>query len=121
MPVGVSSALQHPEQTLGVQLVQVLFCYKNTSLHCISVQESFWRFSIPEHKLEVLFLLVGKVSEPRVAFDRPGLNFGKVLVGGRTTETVRLVNSEHLPFEFQLDRATFDATDAVIESTGEPS
>ena len=88
---------------------------------CLSMQESFWRFSIPEHKLVVLFLLVGKVSEPRVAFDRPGLNFGKVLVGGRTTETVRLFNSEHLPFDFQLDRATFDATDAVIESTGEPS
>lgn len=85
----------------------------------LSLQESFWRFSIPEHKLEVQFLLVGKVAEPRVAFDRPGLNFGKVLVGGRTTETVRLINSEHLPFEFQLDRATFDATDAVIESTGE--
>ena len=88
---------------------------------CLSMQESFWRFSIPEHKLEVLFLLVGKVSEPRVAFDRPGLNFGKVLVGGRTTETVCLFNSAPLPFDFQLDRAPFDATDAVIERTGEPS
>ena len=40
--------------------------------------ESFWEFSIPSQRIRVPFLLVGAVSEPRVAFDRPAINFGQV-------------------------------------------
>ena len=82
------------------------------------IQESFWRFKIPEHKLDVPVLVVGHVSEPRVAFDRPSLSFGKVLVGGRTHATVNLVNSEHMPFQFDLEKASYDASPARLESTG---
>lgn len=76
------------------------------------------RFTIPEHKLDVPVLVVGHVSEPRVAFDRPSLSFGKVLVGGRTHATINLVNSEHIPFQFDLDKASYDASPARLESTG---
>lgn len=82
------------------------------------MQESFWRFKIPEHQLDVAVLVVGRVSEPRVAFDRPGLNFGRVLVGGRTHATLNLVNSEHMPFQFELNKASYDASIARLESTG---
>ena len=81
-------------------------------------QESFWRFKIPEHRLDVPVLVVGHVSEPRVAFDRPSLSFGKVLVGGRTHATINLINSEHMPFQFDLDKASYDASPARLESTG---
>lgn len=83
-----------------------------------ALQESFWRFKIPEHKLDVPVLVVGHVSEPRVAFDRPSLSFGKVLVGGRTHATINLINSEHMPFQFDLDKASYDASPARLESTG---
>ena len=81
-------------------------------------QESFWKFKIPEHKLEVPVLVVGHVSEPRVAFDRPSLSFGQVLVGGRTHATLNLLNSEHMPFQFELDKASYNASPALLESTG---
>ncbi len=69
--------------------------------------------------LQVPFLLAGLVSEPRVFFDRPNINFGKVLIGGaRGRETLVLVNAEHLPFEFNLDRNSYDATAELIASTG---
>ena len=63
-------------------------------------------------------LVVGHVSEPRVAFDRPSLSFGKVLIGGQTHATVNLLNSEHMPFHFDLDKASYDASTARLESTG---
>lgn len=45
------------------------------------------------------FLLVGHVSEPRVFFDRPAVNFGQCLVGGaRGYGQVLLVNGEDIPF-----------------------
>ena len=84
----------------------------------LQLQESFWRFKIPEHKLDVPVLVVGHVSEPRVAFDRPSLSFGKVLVGGRTHATINLLNSEYMPFQFDLDKASYDASPARLESTG---
>lgn len=84
----------------------------------LQVQESFWRFKIPEHKLDVPVLVVGHVSEPRVAFDRPSLSFGKVLVGGRTHATINLLNLEYMPFQFDLDKASYDASPARLESTG---
>ena len=84
----------------------------------LQLQESFWRFKIPEHKLDVPVLVVGHVSEPRVAFDRPSLSFGKVLVGGRTHATLNLLNSEYMPFQFDLDKASYDASPARLESTG---
>ncbi len=65
-------------------------------------------------------LVVGHVSEPRVSFDRPSLSFGKVLVGGRTHATINLLNSEHMPFQFDLDKASYDASPARLESTGLP-
>ncbi|KAK9824158.1 hypothetical protein WJX72_008157 [[Myrmecia] bisecta] len=84
------------------------------------IQESFWKFCIPEQNLEVLFLLVGTVTEPRVFFDKPSLNFERVLVGGRARETVYLVNNEHLPFQFNLDKTTYDASEARLAITGKP-
>eukprot|EP00798_Chlamydomonas_sp_ICE-L_P006741 gene6741-3411_t len=85
------------------------------------VAEAFWRFCIPEQNIEVPFLMVGLVTEPRVFFDRPSINFGQTLIGGaRGKAIVKLVNSEHLPFQFVLDKNTYDATDALVRSTGRP-
>lgn len=39
-------------------------------------------FRIPEQSITLPFLLVGHVSEPRVAFERPGIAFGQCLVSG---------------------------------------
>lgn len=94
--------------------IPVLVC----TLCLWALQESFWRFKIPEHKLDVPVLVVGHVSEPRVAFDRPSLSFGKVLIGGKTHATINLFNSEHMPFQFNLDKASYDASPARLESTG---
>ena len=51
-----------------------------------NISESFWTFSIPSQGIRVPFLFVGQVSEPRVAFDRPAINFGQVQLGVRSKQ-----------------------------------
>jgi hydrocephalus-inducing protein len=80
--------------------------------------ESFWSFSIPSQGIAVPFLLVGRVSEPRVSLDRPAINFGQVQLGVCGKLAVSLVNDEHLPFSFVLDKASFDASDALLAAAG---
>lgn len=48
--------------------------------------EAFWTFVIPEQGISVPFLLAGLVAEPRVAFDRPSINFGQVRRRGEEGE-----------------------------------
>jgi len=83
------------------------------------VQEGFWQFRIPDQNITVPFLLVGHVKEPRVSLDRPGVNFGKVLVGAKMEEVLHLINSENIPFTFSVDKSTFEASKDRIESTGQ--
>jgi hydrocephalus-inducing protein len=83
------------------------------------LQEGFWQFRIPDQNIVVPFLLVGHVKEPRVLLDRPGVNFGKVLVGAKTEQTLNLVNGENIPFTFFVDKSTYEASRDRIESTGE--
>ena len=84
------------------------------------LQESFWRFVIPEQNITVPFVLVGQVIEPRVSFDRSSINFGKVQAGARSRESVYLVNNELVPFNFAFDKATFEATDQRVAASGRP-
>ena len=73
------------------------------------LQEDFWRFRIPEQGIEVPFLLVGTVTEPRVALDRTSLNFNRVLCGAKQHEVVQVVNDEKIPFSFHFQKAAFDS------------
>jgi len=73
------------------------------------IAESFFTFRIVEQEIAVPFMLVGHVVEPAVAFDVASINFGKVLVGSRSRETVMLANNEHIPFGFNFDRTTYEA------------
>lgn len=47
--------------------------------------------------------MVGRVAEPSVNIDKASLQFGRVLVGGKATQYVTLVNSEAAPFAFAFD------------------
>ena len=66
--------------------------------------EAFFEFRVDERDVAVPFLFAGAVAEPRVAFDVPGVNFGKVLVGRKHRATVLLTNHEAIPFHFAFDR-----------------
>ncbi|QDZ25387.1 hypothetical protein HOP50_17g79270 [Chloropicon primus] len=83
----------------------------------IKASESWWTFSIPRHDISEQFLLFGVVSEPRVMFDRQNIHFGKVLTGTRVNEVVNLVNSEHIPFAFNLDASSYkdSAEEAILQ------
>jgi hypothetical protein len=73
----------------------------------IETKESFWKFLLLGPKVEEPFLIVGSVNEPRVGMDRPFINFGERLLDGTVSETVRLVNKEHIPFSFTIDPFSF--------------
>ncbi|KAG2489301.1 hypothetical protein HYH03_012133 [Edaphochlamys debaryana] len=99
----------------GGRQFEMVFEYTPTS---DAIVESFWMFRIPEQNIEVPFLLVGLVSEPRVMLDRPSVNFGQILIGCKGHATITLMNNEHLPFQFAFDKNSYDATDDLIKATG---
>ncbi|XP_066540500.1 hydrocephalus-inducing protein homolog isoform X2 [Hoplias malabaricus] len=82
---------------------EVLFKFQAQELDLV---ESFWTFSIPEHKLSVPFLLVGNAHEPAVYIDHAHLNLGSLLIGHETRKTVCLVNGEDLPSSFSVQEAS---------------
>jgi hypothetical protein len=53
------------------------------------------------------FVVVGSVKDPRVGFQQPFINFGRLLLGGKARETLKLVNKEHIPFSFNFDKASY--------------
>jgi hydrocephalus-inducing protein len=54
--------------------------------------ESFWKFKIPTEGIEQKFLVVGMVVEPNVVMEVGKVNFGPLLVGGKSKEIIKLVN-----------------------------
>eukprot|EP00940_MAST-03C_sp_MAST-3C-sp2_P002754 g2754.t1 len=81
------------------------------------LHESFWKFSVPQRHISATFLLVGNVVEPRVHLDTAHVHFRQVLVGGRSTETIHVINEEHIPFAFSFDHSV--AGDAAGRERGD--
>ncbi|KAL4085786.1 hypothetical protein PRIC1_014796 [Phytophthora ramorum] len=74
----------------------------------LELQEMFWYFKIPHFQVTQLFLFVGTTTEPRVALDRGSVNFNTLLIGTKTSQSIALVNQEHIPFNFVFDKASLD-------------
>jgi len=51
--------------------------------------ESLWLFEIPACKEKQLFLIVGKVLEPKVFFEVGRISYGPLLIGGKNKEVVK--------------------------------
>ncbi|EGZ27382.1 hypothetical protein PHYSODRAFT_470288 [Phytophthora sojae] len=74
----------------------------------LELQEMFWFFKIPHFQVNQLFLFVGTTTEPRVALDRGSVNFNTLLIGTKTSQSIALVNQEHIPFNFVFDKTSLD-------------
>ncbi|GLE01730.1 hypothetical protein PINS_up010564 [Pythium insidiosum] len=74
----------------------------------LDLQEMFWRFTIPHFQVNQLFLFVGTTTEPRVTLDRGSVNFNTLLIGTKASQSVALVNHEHIPFNFVFDKSSLD-------------
>lgn len=85
------------------------------------LMESFWRFHIPEYDLSIPFVLVGHVKEPRVYFDRTFCNFNSLLLNHKGTQTIKLVNKEHIPFAFHFNGRSYGADEVPPVVTITPS
>ncbi len=72
------------------------------------VCEAFYHFRIPQLVVDQVVLLCGKVNEPRVSLDTAVLNFKQLLVGATSSETITIMNQEHLPFAFDFDTSSLD-------------
>jgi hydrocephalus-inducing protein len=59
-----------------------------------AIVESFWRFRIAKLDLAVPFLLLGRVSEPRVLISKSHISLGELLVGHTVERTFELINQE---------------------------
>ncbi|CAK4295658.1 unnamed protein product [Aphanomyces euteiches] len=80
----------------------------------MDLQEMFWRLKIAHFQVDQLFLFVGTTSEPRVMFDRGSVNFSTLLLGSKTSNTVYLINEEHLPFNFVFDKVSILGEKPVV-------
>ena len=81
----------------------------------IQIAESFYKFKL-SCDVEQLFLFVGTVTEPRVAFSTSKIDFRSVAVGGiGNTEVVYLQNMEDISLQYSFTRATLSQLEA---STG---
>ncbi|KAF1329814.1 hypothetical protein FI667_g5469, partial [Globisporangium splendens] len=74
----------------------------------LELQEMFWRFQIPHFQVNQLFLFVGTTTEPRVILDRGSVNFNTLLIGTKASQSIALVNYEHIPFNFVFDKSSLD-------------
>ena len=66
--------------------------------------EGFWNFKIPFEDIAQPFMTVGYVVEPVVLLETGKVNFGPLLLGGKSKAVVNLINQEHLPFAFNLNK-----------------
>ncbi|KAF0682818.1 Aste57867_25117 [Aphanomyces stellatus] len=83
----------------------------------MELQEMFWRLKIAHFQVDQLFLFVGTTSEPRVMFDRGGVNFSTLLLGSKAVHSVYLINEEHLPFNFVFDKVSLMGEKPVVSLT----
>uniref|UniRef100_K3W9Q9 MSP domain-containing protein n=1 Tax=Globisporangium ultimum (strain ATCC 200006 / CBS 805.95 / DAOM BR144) TaxID=431595 RepID=K3W9Q9_GLOUD len=79
----------------------------------LELQEMFWRFQIPHFQVNQLFLFVGTTTEPRVILDRGSVNFNTLLIGTKASQSIALVNHEHIPFNFVFDKSSLDFANEV--------
>lgn len=70
----------------------------------VGEHESKWLFRIPSEKIQQQFLVIGKVDEPNIMFEHGKVKFGPLLINGHNTETVKLINQEHIPFAFNFSK-----------------
>jgi len=68
--------------------------------------ESFWRFEIADHGINIPLMFVGSVAEPDVKLDMSHLNFAAVMLGRKESRVVNVVNNEHIPFSFVIDKSS---------------
>ena len=80
------------------------------------LHEALWVFEIPAFNLKQYFLLVGKVTEPKVFFEVGRVNFGPLLLGGKNKETIKLKNLDHLPYHFNFNKASIKGENDYGES-----
>ena len=68
--------------------------------------EDTYIFEIPKKSIKVkeYFLLRGTVKDPNIFFDVGKVNFGPLLIGGKSREIVNLKNLEHIPFFFKFSK-----------------
>jgi len=83
---------------------EMVFEYLPTS---VGTHESFWTFQLVTKLTSQSFALVGAVKEPRVGMDTPSLNYGRLLLGAVSRETVHIVNKEHIPFSFSFNQSSY--------------
>ena len=72
----------------------------------VGEHESYWNFKIPSEGIVQPFMVVGFVVEPIVLMETGKINFGPLLLGGKSRETVNLINQEHIPFTFHFNKDT---------------
>lgn len=105
-PMGDASPFWRCVQSAGMMFpgkrVEMVFEYVPED---INVAEAFFKFSINRLGLHQTFLFTGNVVDPKVSFSSSRIDFHSVMLGGEgMTETVYLVNDEHLPFHFSFDK-----------------
>lgn len=68
----------------------------------VGVTESFWKFCIPQYKVDTLFLFVTDVREPSIYFLSNHIRLRPTFIGFPSRGTLTLVNNEKACFEYKF-------------------
>ncbi|OEH79817.1 hydrocephalus inducing related protein [Cyclospora cayetanensis] len=101
-------------RVLACRKTELTFEYTATQLgYC----ERMWTFSIPSKQLVQRLLLVGRATEPHVAFDTTQIIFVPTVVGRTVEENIRLYNRESIPVSFQFDQTQLESVSSELRIT----
>jgi Flagellar-associated PapD-like len=79
----------------------------------VGTHESFWRFRIPTEKIIQNFFVVGSVLEPLILLEKGMINFNQLLLGGKATEAVNIINQEIIPFVYTIEKDSLKADEGA--------
>ncbi|GAB1599203.1 hypothetical protein Ahia01_000197500, partial [Argonauta hians] len=79
---------------------EIIFEFNPTDTTEVGYNESFWEFQIAQQHIQIPFLLVAKVREPDVLFEKSNLHFPNLLVEHKVEQTIYIMNNENVAYTF---------------------
>lgn len=66
--------------------------------------QTYWNFKINSENISHKFLFSGMTKDPLIMFDIGKINFGPLLVKGKITQNIKVINQEQLPYKFNFEK-----------------
>ena len=70
--------------------------------NCLDHLEKNFNFVIPKHNLTQSFIVKASILQPKIFFNKSKIDFGPLLLAGKSKDTVYLKNLDNMPYSFNF-------------------